>query len=287
MIKKFLLVLFAIASTYGYSQNTSYRLLHDSIYPKMDSLYPEARALLLGNMHIIDPSKLMLLLDDVLAAGDIETYKTIATYVIKERGWNYEYMDTLDNRKGFLSLFDKIRYYHLEEWTYNTSQKYYPIWLSKNTLNIRIQNEVKGIIHSDQKIRRFYSKDINEDCSEDINNKVMEIDFQHILEIVDLCEINNNLLPNNYDNGVGIGYNVQLIIWHNLKAKENFQRAWDALLPYIENTYLADKMSINISKTYDMWCHKHFGYQYYGTLGDSIEIKDKDTYLERKKKYKL
>lgn len=270
-----------------HSQNNSYSLLNDSIYPRLDTSYNEAKILLLDNMKTIDPSELLLILDNVLVKGDTNTYKTIITYIIKEYGWNYLYIDTLDAISANNSLLREIRNNNLEEWTYNVSQEYYPHWVSKNILSLRFQKKISAILHSDQEIRRYLPNDTNNICFDKLYNSLTRLDYQHILEIVELCKVNNNLMLNNYDNGVGIYYNIQMVIWHNMKERENFHKTWDILLPYIENAYWAGKISNDIFKIYDTWSSFHYGYQFYGTLKESIEIKDKENYQKRKDKYKL
>ncbi len=269
------------------AQNTGYFVFKDSIKPIIESDYSKAKTLIKKYEYDIDPSELILILDDVLSKGDIMFFKDRAIFLMKNYGWNYNYLDTLEHKLERSSLLREIKRCNLEEWTYINSQLHYPIWIQNHSESLRYLDQVHSCLYSDQLFRKLLpsAKDSVELMI--IYDLINKVDFSNLETIVELSENNSGILLNNFDNGVGIYYNILLILWHNLASESNFEKAWELILPYVEKAYFQKKINYSIFKTYDTWLQRHTGFQYYGTLNDSIKIRDIETFPDRQKKYFL
>ena len=98
--------------------------------------------------------------------------------------------------------------------------------------------------------------------------------------------MNHNELPNSFDQGIFISKTIEWIIFHNLK-QGNFKETMSIIFPYIEKAYLQGKVSDYFFETYDYYLHYYKGYQYFGTMGDSVPTEDAKNLLIRRKKYGL
>lgn len=280
-------IFLALTTSSLQSQNTGYLILNDSIKPIFDTNYAKAKSLLLIYENEIDPSETMLLLDNVLLTGDIEFYKNRIIFLMTNYGWNYTYLDTLEYRLERSSLLREIKKNGLEKWTFDASQKHFPIWVKNHTKSVRYREKILSLRYTDQLIREFIPPREDSVRSDMMSDLIQEIDFCNLLEIAELSRLNNGMLPNNFDNGFGIYYKILSILWHNLKSEKNFDKSWELLLPFIEKAYFNKKIDFSIFVMYDKWCNIHNEYQYYGTLNDSIKIKDEETFVARQNKYFL
>lgn len=287
---KFVSILFFVFShCMIFGQNETYRIIIDSIYPVYDN-YPKAKKLWFKYYDDTDtdPSETLLFLGKALENGDINFYKKQIKSLMQDYGWTYTYNDTLDNTINKSKLLRYIKSLNLIEWTIRKSDKYSCRPKMKHPLTKSFIEIVNSMLYLDQEITRLVPNNSIDSISMDCRNKfISEIDFNNIKKIIDLCKQNDGLIPNNFDNGIGTYYKLQIIIWHNLKTERNFQKSWDLLLPYIEKTYFAGKIGFTIFMLYDKCCYQHYGYQYYGTLGKEAQIKDKETYKDRKERYRL
>ncbi|MCB9448533.1 MAG: hypothetical protein H6585_09345 [Flavobacteriales bacterium] len=147
-------------------------------------------------------------------------------------------------------------------------------------------NTIDRLYARDQMLVAFSQFD-HDSCSvsKNIASTIENNDFENLLEIVRLCKMNNNELPTGYDFAIDTYSKIQMILWHNLKSKNNFQRAWEQLFPYLEKAYFDGKISNSFLYAYDKLSYVHFGYQYYGTI--SAPVKDEATLKERQQDYKL
>lgn len=172
-------------------------------------------------------------------------------------------------------------------WTYNASQEYYPIWVKNNMEKLVFQEKFRAISHADQSIRSLLT--LAEDTAElkIISRMINQVDFNNLTEICNLSDENNGVLLNDFDIGVAVYNNVAFILWHNLKSKENFQKSWDLILPYVEKAYFQNKIGSNPFKMYDIWSVNHNAYQYYGTLNDTIPVYDSLTLVKLRNKYQF
>lgn len=270
------------------AQNQGYQILHDSIYPLMDSDYTRAKALIIKYESIIDPQELLLLLDDILEQDDLGFYKDRAQFLMINYGLNYSEIDLIESRMIPANLQAQFSKNHLTQWMFDASEKHYPLWIKNNTKSVWFQEKIAALKLADQTIRGISLVSDDSNCKEQLYRNLNEIDFNHLLKLVELCQLNDDKMLNHFDNGVKIYYRLMgSVIWHNLKIKTNCQKSWELLLPYIEKAYFEEKIDFQIFKLYDQACQYHSGYQYYGTLADSIPIHDLENYEQRRKKYHL
>lgn len=285
----FIVASITIITFTSFSQNPTYSIIYDSIYPLLESEYNQAKRIWIKCQEIgeIDPNETLLFLSSSLKNGDVRFYKKSIVKLMKEYGWNYTYLDTLDEKIIRSKLLQEIKNNGLTTWTLKKSKKHHYKWRIAHPLSIMFQDKIRSIIYTDQIITRFVPNEIITIESELINKMISEIDYENIQEIVHMCNLNDGYLPNHFDNGIGTYSKIMLIIWHNLKTPENIDKTWKALYPYIEKTYLSGKISYTIFMAYDQWYYSIYGKQYYGTLGKAIEIEEKETFIDRKNKLGL
>ena len=96
-----------------------------------------------------------------------------------------------------------------------------------------------------------------------------------------------NVQTNNFDNGIGTFNSISLFISHNLKQGTNIEYIRNKIFPYIEQAYLEGKVDADLFYAYDNRLNQYYGYQYYGTLPDSVPLLEKETFSERKSRLKL
>jgi hypothetical protein len=265
------------------AQNIGSKILKDSIYPAFQSGYEFAKKLLIKYEDQIIPQDMVFVLEDILSVGDTNFYKDRMTYLMKNYGWNYNYIET----HSLSSLSSELCKNNMFKWTWKASQEYYPIWVKNNMEKLVMQEKFRAISHTDQSIRSLLT--LAEDTTElkIISRMINQIDFNNLTEICNLSDENNGVLINDFDIGIAVYNNVHFILWHNLKSKENFQKSWDLILPYIEKAYFQKKIGSHPFIIYDTWSVNHFGYQYYGTFSDTVPVIDSLLLEKMKKKYQF
>lgn len=272
-----------------FCQNTSYKIIYDSIYPIMATDYPNAKRIwekyCIG--EDVDPAEQVIFLGFSLKNQDVEFYKKRIIPLIRSYGWSYNYSDTLLTATSRSLLLDEIKRNGLTNWTVRKSAKYYQKWAANNPQAVLYTTKINELIYADQAIRKCIPAETETVNSELYDAILSEFDYNNLLKIIDLCIANDGLIPNNFDDGVTTYYKINFIIWHNLKDPNTIQKTWNLLLPYIEKTYFAGKISYTLFMAYDKWNYQFFGYQYYGTLGENVPVKDADLLEERRKKYGL
>ncbi len=293
-MKYSLLVLIALTWTFQnpfLAQNKTYRIIYDSIYPLFgENDYQNAKRI--WEKHCLnadtDPSEELLFLNFSLKNDDEKFYKKHIIKLMRLYGWRYMSTDTLPETMNRSELLQGIKQKGLVNWTIKKSNKHYTKWSSQHPYSIYFQEKVNKLVYTDQAIRKYSSKQSNDS----IKNKFIwdletQIDNDNIQQIIELAKMNNGIFPNNFDDGYGTYYKINFIIWHSLKDPNTIQKTWDLLLPYIEKTYFEGKISYTLFMAFDKWNYQFFGYQYYGTLGENIPVKDANSLEERKKKYNL
>lgn len=216
------------------------------------------------------------------------------------KGYGYYY--TLSDMKGLAmrsKLNQEIYDNDLSVWVANQNEKLYNKWVKKHPEAIKTY-ELLGRLHSrDQLIRGvsfhlfpfFESLDCDtnffESFKEEYDSLLALTDFDNIVMIQSACIENNFEMINNFDNGYSTSKKVSLVISHNLKEGVNLEQTWERLFPYIEKAYLKGKISGDLFYAYDFSLQKHFGCQYYGTLGSDVPIKSPETFGERKSRLNL
>lgn len=279
----FAIIFFLIFTEETKAQNLGAVDLEDSIYSVLESDYESAKKLLVKYEDQIIPQDVVFFLDDILARGDTNFYKDRMTYLMINYGWNYNNIE----KHSLSALTSELSKNNMHKWTFRASQKHFPVWLKNNMESILIQEKVQAILHTDQSIRGLL---FSIDDSTELNviyRMITEIDFNNLIEICELSDENNEVLLNDFDNGIAIYNNVQLVLWHNLKSKENFQKSWDLILPYIEKAYFQKKIDSDPFKMYDIWSLNHKGYQYFGTLKDTIPVFDSLVLSNMRTKYQF
>ncbi len=241
----------------------------------------------ISNYSQMDPGFVILMLDDLLEAVKTDEYKRIAIYLMKERGWRYTEIDTITHLFINWKLNEQIKRSNLTGWMIDASQTHYTEWVQTHQKSLYIQNRIAAINYADQEIRQIIKRDTTDPNYNFIYSIVSDFDFNHLLEIRSLCLLNDSMLPNNYDNGPSAYNKIGLILLHNFKNPDNIEKAWDKLYPFIEKTYRAGKIDNTIFVGYDQWLNFHFGYQYYGTLGDKVKVKDEAGLESRMKEFNL
>ncbi len=275
------LLFFFVFTEENKAQNMGSIVLSDSIYPVWESDFEKAKSLLVKYEDHFIPQDMVLILDDILANGDVDFYRDRMTYLMINYGWNINNLE----RNSLASLSAELSQNNMFEWTAQASQRHYPIWIKNNMESILIQEKVKAILHTDQAIRGLLS--IAEDSLQlnYLYEMISEVDYSNLLDLCDLSYENKGVLLNDFDNGIAIYNNVLFILWHNLKSKKNFQKSWDLILPFIDKAYFQKKIDAGAFEMYDVWSSSHFGYQYYGTLNDTIKVFDSIKQIEFKNKY--
>ncbi|WP_066755535.1 hypothetical protein [Crocinitomix algicola] len=291
MIKVFLKIVFILFSLYSYTQNQSYKIIYEEIYPKLNSDYQSAKEEWLkmeAQYDSIDPAEQVLMSGYALMNNDITFFKRRIIPLMKYYGWNYsQELDTMYSVVERSMLKRMIQEKNLITWVSKKSNKHYSKWKTNAPLYSLYRNKVDQIVFSDQEVIRLFNEDttLTDNCVF-LDSLISTVHFYHIEEIIKLCKLNNGLLLNNFDNGIGIYNKLSFIIWHNLKIEVNFQKTWDALLPFIEKAYFQNKISYTLFMAYDKWSLYHYGNQYYGTINGK-DIREEVTFPERKKKYRL
>lgn len=284
----FLLLVFPLM---GKGQNATYSIIYDSIYP-LYSTNDYAKAKSIWNNYLLsyetDPSERLMFMGFALRNNDVDFYRENIVDVIEKYGWNYTYFDTLPSQIERSLLLQQIIEHHLVDWTIEQSKKYYPIWVKNHPDAAYFQNQINAISSMDQAIRRNLPPDEGDSVRKLYNEQLIKsVDDENLHKIIELAKLNNDIFPNNFDHGPAVFSKISMVVWHSLKDPETMQAVWDLILPYVEKSFKAGKISRSLFLTYDKWSYHYHGHQYYGTLGNGIPIKDEDTFLERKKRFKL
>jgi len=166
------------------------------------------------------------------------------------------------------------------DWVVKQSQKLYPKWLKANYNDSYARTMIEILVAKDQEDRVLY------DYLKRPDSIITILDLGRIFELRKLCE-RINTFPNDFDNGVGTYYRAQFLLAHSLKSADHFFQSWELLFPYLEKAYFDDKISGSFFKLYDTFHYRHFGTQYYGTLGKEVPVKDEYELNKRKLKYNL
>jgi hypothetical protein len=272
-------------------QNSMYKIIHDSIYPNLEQNFPFAKKQFVKHYesNLFDPGETAFFCYFLLENDEIKLYKRVVKHLSKNFGWGISFVyPSLVKNTSAEFLISKIYQKGLYNWTLNATKKNEIKWIAKNPKKHEIGNRITILFNSDQFLRKVlmnFNKS-NDFIDSDIEAKVLFGDDRILTELIGLSVENDSLLPNNFDNGVGISGKVQIIILHNLK-NDHFLDNWNLLLPFIEKTYFAGRISSSIFKAYDIAHEIHFGTQYFGTLDMNIPIKDMSTLKERRLKYAL
>ena len=283
----------------AFSQNHTWNYYHDSIQPLLNiNKYSEAKQkfITLTKSNKIDPDYKLFFIQYSLMYDDTCFYKSEIKQLMSKHGLQIDYADSLliDERYNVLNYLKSEK---LKKWSVNKSTTKYGIWSFKNQRSVKIKEALNLAKERDRLVRTitfsFYPKIQRYDtlCFNNVylayKNEIADVDTKNCHLVEDLCKFNGNYLPNNFDNGIGTFNAISLFISHNLKQGTNIEYIRNKIFPYIEKAYLDGKIDASLFYTYDNRLYQYFGYQYYGTLSDSIPILDKETFLERKNRLSL
>ena len=97
MYKGFIFLAIIFSSINCCCQNESYRILYDSIYPLWNQDYVRAKEIWIKTekKHLFDPSEVALFLGLALDHGDVKFYKKRISFLMKNYGWSYNFIDTI------------------------------------------------------------------------------------------------------------------------------------------------------------------------------------------------
>jgi hypothetical protein len=282
----------------GLGQNKSFQIYEDSIFPFIENDYQKAKNnyLKCEQRYKFDPIYTMSFLEFALKNDDIAFFKKEIKKLIKLYGYSYSLLDTSGIAMGN-PLNQQIHSKKLCFWLAFQSKKNHPKWVSKNP-NSSLQSDILNTLYTkDQLIRKISfdlfpaMKEMDSLCYENFvhiyDSLITAIDANNIISLQNACIKNDNYLLNNFDNGYLSSKIVGLIISHNLKRGKYLNETWERLYPFVEQAYIDGKISDVLLYEYDFNLYKRYGYQYYGTLGEDIPIKDLETFNDRKKRLRL
>jgi hypothetical protein len=283
----------------AFSQNKSWQYYQDTIQPLLNSnKYSEAKQkfIALKKSDNIDPDYKLFFIQYSLMYDDTSFYKSEVKQLMSKHGLQIDYADSLliDERYNVLNYLKSEK---LKKWSVNKSTTKYGIWSFKNQRSIKIKEAIKLAKERDQLVRTitfsFYPKIQRYDslCFNNVylayKNEIADVDTKNCHLVEELCKLNGNYLPNNFDNGIGTFNSISLFISHNLKQGTNIEYLRTKIFPYIEQAFLDRKIDMDLFYIYDIYLNKYFGYQYYGTLSENVPVLEKETFAERKSRLKF
>ena len=279
-MKQLTIFLLLFISNLSYSQNPSYKLFDDSIYPIIDKEYDKAKSLFisLNEAYQVDPIFKKIFCFYALKHDDLDYFKNSMKYLIVNYGYKYSKYDLslslIDTSK--LTLTKLLKDNNLENWLFDVSDSLYPVWIKNNPRSFEVKQKLNEINTIDQAMRIGFN-----DLDSLTWDAIMKKDYLNLKTLLQLCD-SNGILPNNFDQGIGSS-DWFTIYLHNIKSYQTFE-IWEEFLPYLERTYLAGKIDNDCFVMYDRILAQFYGVQYFGFLED-VPIKDEEHLLERKEKY--
>ena len=283
----------------AFSQNKSWQYYQDTIQPLLNSnKYSEAKQkfIALKKSDNIDPDYKLFFIQYSLMYDDTSFYKSEVKQLMSKHGLQIDYTDSLLIDEKY-SVFNYLKSDKIKIWSVINSNSRYGRWSKKNQRSIKIKEAIKLAKERDQLVRTitfsFYPKIQRYDslCFNNVyfayKNEIADVDTKNCHLVEELCKLNGNYLPNNFDNGIGTFNSISLFISHNLKQGTNIEYLRTKIFPYIEQAYLDGKVDATLFYAYDNRMNQYYGYQYYGTLPDSVPVVEKEIFSERKSRLKL
>lgn len=193
----------------------------------------------------------------------------------------------IDNTFSWLSFYNELTSdTELKKWYQKVYKKNHKKWLIKNINKLSTIKIIEQTFVRDQIFASLYSYKLDScNIKKEINERIKTENITNLYIIADLSK-KNGCLINNLDYPSSIIGKIEIVIAHNLLDSSNFENKWSLILPYVEEAYFKGKISDSFFRLYDKLSFDHFGYQYYGTIKNA-QIRDIDTFEQRKKKYKL
>ena len=264
-----------------FAQNPSYKFFWDSIDPILITNYPKAKELFISleKKHEIDPNIKKFLAVKSLQKNDIEYFKITMQNLIEKQGYKYSKYDlSLESKESSEEkLSSLLKEKKMENWMFQQSDSLYPVWVKNNPKSFEVKKKIEELSILDQAMRVGFT-----DLDSVVWDVIAKKDYASLKILLKLCD-SNGILPNDFDQGIGVYINWSFVFLHNIKSYQTFE-IWNEMFPYIEKTYLAGKITSDCFLMYDLTLAQFYGYQYYGFLKD-VPIKDEEHLAERKKKY--
>jgi len=285
-----------VQSSIFFSQNNFWQYYQDSIQPLLNSnKYKEAKQKFIA-LKNIDPDYKLFFIQYSLMYDDTSFYKSEVKQLMSKYGLQIDYADSIliDER---YNVFNYLKSEKIKKWSLSNSKSRYRRWSNKNQRTIKIKEALKLAKERDRLVRSLtysfypaiqkYDSLCMNKVYEAYKNEIADVDTKNCHLVEELCKLNGNYLPNNFDNGIGTFNSIGLFISHNLKQGTNIEYIRNKIFPYIEQAYLDGKVDATLFYAYDNRLNQYYGYQYYGTLPDSVPVLEKESFSERKSRLKL
>lgn len=281
------LLLTGILSLSSFSQNPSFKIISDSIYPLIQSNeYDKAKQIWRATEKefTVDQQEKYLFLLSALRNNDLKFFRKEMTSLMKESGYFLSVMDTSSNYgDNTVNLF---REKGVLEWVVKKSNKYYPKWIVSNPIAHYAKQRSDFFIFRDQN----FIRGIPPECDTSIHCKEKHQEYYTQFAMMSASDLATFFIEiggvaNNIDHGVDVYYPLLVVIHHILEtSEESMEYAWTLLLPYFEKAYFDGKIGSDIFYIYDEALFQHTGYQYYGQYGEA-PILDQEGFEGRVRKY--
>jgi hypothetical protein len=273
----FLIALFLIAHQ-GFTQCPKYWSRLDTVFllVEQNDLHGALATYSSIDAGLIDPRSKVSLCLDVYAKNDSAWFKALLTDLVTNHGF-------VNNAEtaGYLFAND-ITEGRYREWYRQLEITGSRVFRRTHASRTSVMDSLVVLHASDQTRRAIYRTVLDEHKADSI---IMINDARNFERLLSLCRTHG--LPNGYDdqyNATGI---VELILLHCAKNPDGYQERWDAIMPYIDDAFLAGKGDNGFAYYFDMTLQYHKGMQYYGTLPANIPILDPEGLAVRRAKYCL
>lgn len=276
--KVFSLLFAFVQISISFSQNLTYKLYSDSIYPLTENNYTDAKKKFIEfkKQFLFDPTIDLLFLESSLRHNDIDYFKLAMPNLVKNHGYKFNRTDTLRYLQNDFN--DLVYEKGLCDWLIQLCDELYPEWIKKNPSQYELKIRIEKLRIIDQTRADYYL--LYDSCSL-APEFLKRLDYEIFAKLLMICKENGNRVPNTYDLGFDCGWS--LILLHNLR-EENMFEIWNLILPYIENAYFEHKIGDGLFKLFDELLQRQRGYQYYGFI-EAVPIYDEENLMKRKSKY--
>ena len=156
-MKQLTIFLLLFISNLSFSQNPSYKIFNDSIYPIIDKEYDKAKTLFISlhEEYKVDPIYIKTFSFYALKHDDLDYFKNSMKDLIVNYGYKYSKYDLslslIDTSK--LTLTKLLKDKNLENWLFNVSDSLYPVWIKNNPRSFEVKQKLNEINTIDQAMR--------------------------------------------------------------------------------------------------------------------------------------
>lgn len=278
----FLFLIFLSSSNSAFNQSYPHFSATDSIASVIFDDYQKGKELLesLEKKYKIEPSMEIIFVFQSLRNDDLNFFKKRIKKLVVRHGCNWFTTIAFQKRTKVIPMLELAEEKKVDKWLMINSDKWIKKWTKNNLLTNEIRLEIEKLVVKDQQLIKDYMPLINSDTlSRELKNLLSEKMQQEgkiiINDVVKLCQLNGGVLPNSFDNGVGIIGQISMFIGHNSEiSEENFVYTWGLMTKYIEDAVLQEKIGSDLLLLHDQYSFQWFGYQKYGYLGSEIPVKE-------------